>query len=1159
MTTSPELIANLEHLGDEFHSVIAPLGDEHAIRAAQAQFLGKKGKVSELMKELGKLPAGDRPAVGAAANKVKQTIEDLTARRLGELADVATRADLARTVDVTLPARPTGEGHLHLLTQVRLEAIALFAELGFVVADGPQIETDWHNFEALGIPKDHPARDMQDTFFISEEILLRSHTSPVQIRTMLTQKPPIRIIAPGLVYRRDDDLTHSPMFTQLEGLAVDEGISFGDLKGTLLHFVQRFFREDLEDPAAPELLPVHRAVGGGRHAVSVLHGLGLPGLQRHWLARDRRQRHGRSGRVRPRRHRRREVHRLRVRHGPRAHGDASPRSQRHQVLLRRRRSLPGAILVKMLWSWLLELCDLDAMPTVEDGARALTGGGAEIEGIEYLGAGFSGVVVAEVVAKRPHPQADKLTLVEVITERGGTATQVVCGAPNVPAPGRKVLWAQIGAKLPNGLTLSAKPVKGIESPGMLCAEDELGLSEDHAGIVVLPQDDRTPLGASAQQALGLDDHVLELKAAPNRGDLLGHLGVARELCAMLGGRVVPPDADLQPFERASDLAIELAVIDGEACARYVARLVDVKVGPSPRRIAQRLRAVGVRPISNIVDITNYVLFELGQPLHAFDAATLAATAGALNVGVSPALDGETLVTLDGIERTLVATDLVIRDGVRGVALAGVMGGRETEVSATTTRILLESATFRPLSVRKTARRLGLHSEASQRFERGVDPELNDFASRRAARLMAETGSGGVSPAADRYLGKRSVGAIRVRLPRVRSLTGVPMLDAAASTAALNRLGFAVRAAAGDALDVTPPSARADVTREVDVIEEILRVAGYDQVTPTLPNMRTAQPAREPVRADHVRAALAAAGASEAITYGFQSVERLVALGLAATDRRAQPIAVRNPMSADQAIMRTSLLPNLIAAIARNQSFGRPDVALFEVGSVFLRRGEGVGERPPSELADEPEIAAGVLAGRRPAQIGDGAAYDAFDVKALALVAARAVAGSRADRIVVRATHTVPYLHPGLAGELVYDGNPVGWFGELHPDVRRKLGVAGPAFAFEVDLDALPASPPAQMQPIARFPGSARDVSLLLADAIPAARVVAVIEEAREPLVANVRLLEDYRGDKVASGSKSMLWSITYRAPERTLTDAEVDRAHGAIVGRLIEQLPAQQR
>jgi phenylalanyl-tRNA synthetase alpha chain len=239
------LIANLEQLGDEFLAVIRPLGDEQTIRAAQAQFLGKKGKVSELMKELGKLPAGERPAVGAAVNKVKQTIESQVAARLGELADAAAQADLARSVDVTLPARPVGGGHLHLLTLVRQEAVQIFAELGFVVAEGPQIESDWHNFEALGIPKDHPARDMQDTFFLSEEILLRSHTSPVQVRTMLTQKPPIRIVAPGLVYRRDDDLTHSPMFTQLEGLAVDEGITFGDLKGTLLHFEKRFFRKDL--------------------------------------------------------------------------------------------------------------------------------------------------------------------------------------------------------------------------------------------------------------------------------------------------------------------------------------------------------------------------------------------------------------------------------------------------------------------------------------------------------------------------------------------------------------------------------------------------------------------------------------------------------------------------------------------------------------------------------------------------------------------------------------------------------------------------------------------------------------------------------------------------------------------------------------------------
>jgi phenylalanyl-tRNA synthetase alpha chain len=249
------LIANLEKLGDEFLAQIQPLVDEQAIRAAQAQFLGKKGKVSELMKELGKLPPGDRPVVGAAVNKVKQTIEDQVTRRLGELANAAAAQDLARTVDITLPARPVGGGHLHLLTQVRHEAVQIFAELGFVVAEGPQIETDWHTFEALAIPKDHPARDMQDTFYVSEEIVLRTHTSPVQVRTMLTQPPPIRIVAPGHVYRRDDDPTHSPMFTQIEGLAVDEAISFADLKGTLLHFVKRFFMKDLGIRLRPSYFP----------------------------------------------------------------------------------------------------------------------------------------------------------------------------------------------------------------------------------------------------------------------------------------------------------------------------------------------------------------------------------------------------------------------------------------------------------------------------------------------------------------------------------------------------------------------------------------------------------------------------------------------------------------------------------------------------------------------------------------------------------------------------------------------------------------------------------------------------------------------------------------------------------------------------------------
>jgi phenylalanyl-tRNA synthetase beta chain len=829
--------------------------------------------------------------------------------------------------------------------------------------------------------------------------------------------------------------------------------------------------------------------------------------------------------------------------------------------------------MKVLWNWLLEMCDLDNVPSVEEGASALTRSGLEIEGLTNLGGAFKGVVVAEVVGKRPHPNAEKLTLVDVITERGGTATQVVCGAPNVPEPGRKVLWAQVGAELPGKdgkpITLAMKPVKGVDSPGMLCAEDELGLSEDHAGIVVLDADDPIALGATAQKALHVDDWLLEVNAPANRGDLLGHLGVARELVAVLRGKIVLPDVDLSAYRadgdplyeregsgewKARSTNREVIVASAEMCPRYSARLIyGLGVRPSARRIAQRLRAVGVRPISNLVDVTNYVMFELGQPLHAFDQDTLLSS----TIRVSPAADGEKFKTLDGVDRTLVKTDLVIRDDERGIALAGVMGGAETEVTGKTTRVLLESASFAPLLVRRTARRLGLHSEASHRFERGVDPELSMLASARAARLLCIHGGGKVvGNAIDAYPGKRNVPSVAVRMPRVQMLTGVALSpDTCIET--LGRLGFAV-SASGDTLTVTPPSARADITREVDVIEEILRITGYEQVPSTLPVMRQAPPAQPAHRGDTARRALAAAGASEAITYAFQSAERCAALGIAATDRRAQPIAVRNPMSAEQGVMRTSLLPNLIAAVARNQSYGRGDVALFEVGSVFLRRGEAVSEQPLHELADEPTWAAGVLAGRRPTQMGQGSAWDVFDAKGLALEAIRAVSGPDL-RVKVTATSSVAYLHPGIAGELEVEREVIGWFGEIHPDVRARLGVEGAVFAFEVQLDKLPLAPPAQMRTIPRFPGSERDVSLLLAEDIPAARIIEVIEATSEPLLSRIRLLEDYRDERLGSGMKSMLWSIAYRSPERTLTDVEVDKAHEAIVARLVQNLPAQRR
>jgi phenylalanyl-tRNA synthetase beta chain len=811
--------------------------------------------------------------------------------------------------------------------------------------------------------------------------------------------------------------------------------------------------------------------------------------------------------------------------------------------------------VKITWNWLLELVDLDRVPTVEEGAAALTRVGIEIEGITELGAGFSGVVIAEVVGKKPHPGSNKLTLVDVITEPGGTATQVVCGAPNVPAPGRRVLWAPPGATLPGGMTLGVKPVKGIDSPGMLCSEPELGVGDAAAGIIVLAPDDRGALGGPAQTALCIDDWMLEVNAPANRPDLLGHLGVARELVAVLGGRVVIPAETLTDLTADLDAAalVKIEIDDPVGCPRYVARVIDgVKVGPSPRRIAQRLRAIGVRPVSNVVDATNYVMFELGQPQHAFDLGTI--TGG--EIRVRRAKNAESMVTLDSLPRNLNSGDILICDRDRPVAIAGVMGGANSEVSATTTRVLLESASFDPLSVRRTARRLNLPSEASQRFGRGVDPELAGAASVRAAGLLARLGGGKVAVGAvDAYPQRRAPTPIPLRLDRMRAVTGVA-LDGAAASDALARLGCTVTAQPDGDLAATPPSYRSDLAREVDLIEEVLRLRGFDQVPSTLPPLRAAPLQLVSELPDRARRLLAAAGLAEAITFGFSSVERLASLRLSPNDRRSFPIPLRNPMSVDQAVMRTSLLPNLLAAIARNRSFGRPDVALFEVGNVFLRR-HAIGDGEVRELADEPVWAAAVLSGTRPGQLGRGAAWDFFDARGVVALLITRLGATPSFRPVT----DVPYLHPGVAAAIYVDdqGEPLGTVGEIHPDVRLAHHIDAPVFGFELDLDRLPPSKPAQMRPIPRFPRSTRDVSLLMAAAIPAGRVREVILGAHQPLVEGFDVLEDYRDPKLPPGTKSMLWSISYRASDRTLTDPEVDAAHEAIVGLLVDHLPAQRR
>jgi phenylalanyl-tRNA synthetase beta chain len=623
--------------------------------------------------------------------------------------------------------------------------------------------------------------------------------------------------------------------------------------------------------------------------------------------------------------------------------------------------------------------------------------------------------------------------------------------------------------------------------------------------------------------------------------------VAREVAALLGKRAHRPEASLTPGARDAAGLTSVTVLDVAGCPRYTARLIEgVAVGPAPRWMRRRLEAVGVRPISNLVDVSNYVMFELGQPLHAFDADKLHG-----GIRVRRAQAGETLVTLDGQMRVLEASDLLICDEERPVALAGVMGGADTEVTAATTRVLLEAATFLPTAVRRTARRLALPSEASHRFERGVDAAGVDFASARAARLMAEHAGGTVARGlVDACTAAPAPRVLALRPERARMLLGID-LSTEEMARCLRALELAAEPGAGG-LAVTIPSTRADLEREVDLIEEIARVHGLDDVPATLPPLRVAPEPRPPSVALRARAALIAAGLDEAQTFGFTSSARIAALRLPPEHPASQPIAVANPMREDQAVMRTSLLANLLPALGRNLAFGQADVRLFEVGHVFLPS-----TQMGAVLPDEPLFVAGVLAGERPGWLKPGGAVDFTDAKG---VVERLLDGLGVKARYTPARSEAGFLHPGVAAAILCSEGHVGVVGEVHPETRAALGLEAPCFAFEICLDLLPVSGRVAFQPFPRVPGILRDISFFVDESVAAARVEQVVGDARPELLESFRVLEDYReAGKVPAGKKGMLWSFTYRGGDRTLTDAEVDAAHEALVTHLLAALRAERR
>ena len=800
--------------------------------------------------------------------------------------------------------------------------------------------------------------------------------------------------------------------------------------------------------------------------------------------------------------------------------------------------------MKFTWKWLEEFVAVDATPA--EIAERLTMAGLEVDAVDEVGGELAGVVCAEVIAVRPHPNADRLRVCEVRPAAGETAT-VVCGAPNV-AVGMRVPFAPPGTVLPGGAKIAAAEIRGVASAGMLCSAVEIGAGDDASGLLALPAE--TPVGTAVGDALGLADTVLELSITPNRGDCLSVLGIAREIAALTGVPMRAPSRSAPSADTAVDGDFAIAIADPALCRRYVGRVLrDVRIGPSPAWMQARLRAVGLRPINNVVDVTNYVLMERGQPLHAFDLDRLPAA----EITVRPAGEGLTFTTLDGQPREIATDDLLITSGGRAVALAGIMGGESSEVVETTVNVLLESAWFHPETIRRTAKRLGLRSESSYRFERGVDLEGVLAASDRAAELMAT--HAGARPAAavhDVYPTPYRPDPITLRVARVEALLGVA-LPGKEVAARLQAFAMGVEVQGDERMLVNVPAYRSDVTREVDVIEEIARSIGYERIEPTLPQSRLEGGGNSPSASQQrqLRHLLAAQGLAEVVSLSFASPARNRLLRGLHPDRT--PVRILNPITQDESEMRMSLLAGVLQAAATNLAQGSASFAGFSLGKVFWDDRGTYRERLGIAAVVCPKVAEeGVGARHQP--------WEFSDIKGLA--------ESLLEDFPCGDLRWAPYAgdaayHPGKSARIESDGTLIGVVGCLHPSAAEELALTDPTWVLELDLDTLLdyGPRPVVCEEVPRFPVVVRDLALVAEGVFESDRVVRFVRDWQGAggLIETVQLFDQYAGSPIPEGKKSLAFSIAYRSREKTLTDAEVNEIHGKLVGELKANLPVEMR
>ncbi len=789
--------------------------------------------------------------------------------------------------------------------------------------------------------------------------------------------------------------------------------------------------------------------------------------------------------------------------------------------------------MKVSLSWLREFVpiELDA----EELAARIDARGIKVAGIPRPWAGLDGVVVATVVDVRDHPNSEKLCLASV--DAGEGPVQVVVGIRNM-APGDLVPWARPGSRVPLvPEPLDSRSLRGEMSNGMLCSPRELAISQEHeTGILILPSD-LTP-GADLKSALGLDDALLDIEVEPNRPDFLSIYGVARETSSILGLPLAEPDTDLEEEdERAEAVApIELRAPDG--CPFYLARILrGASHGATPVRAQARLTAAGMRPVAPIVDATNYAMLELGQPLHAFDLDRLAGP----GIVVRRADADARLVTLDGVERELMDEDLLICDLEKPVALAGVMGGRSSEVSDETTDVLLEAAHFTRTGIIRTARRLDLHSEASHRFERGTDPEGVERAARRCAALIVRWTGARVLQGAAQAGGPPDRRWVSMRASRATALLGYPVTSSDAA-AVFDALRMRHREDT-EVVEVEVPGHRVDIEREVDLIEEVVRIQGYEGVGATIP--RSSEPGGLPegyAFARRVRDALVRAGLREARPLPFASEEDLALMD------DGDAIALANPLRAEEAWLRTSLLPGLLRTVARNQRWGSGAASIFEVGVIF-RSGDPAEER------------------RHVGFVHCGAAGEgwAADDRTLDVLDARGTLESvledvGADDWSLGEPLAGPF-HPGRSAHVLLGGEPLGVLGELHPRIVGSLEIEGRVAVAEIRLDPLrtAAARAFRLDEVPRFPPVRRDLAFVVPDGVPAGALQAVLDDAGGSLLDRSTLFDVFAGGTIQEGRKSLAFALEFRAPDRTLTDEEVEPVVAAIVDRVRSELGAELR